>query len=205
MRVAPVCAGGKHATITARGATPRDPSAHVARYTRGRPNQAQGHATTSIQDIASQLNALQVTLAQLASTKTSENDEKKVSFGSTVMAKHFALGALGSKKQTKRPILDSECNMSSFGTTEHFNAKTLRAHNGALQVANGVEIPVVGQGDVGELKDVQLVDGLEHDLISIGQLCDDNKRVTFTSEECIMTDEHTGQRQVIRSQASNGL
>ena len=42
----------------------------------------------------------------------------------------------------------------------------------------------VGGGDTLEIKDVLLVEGLKHNLLSISQLCDKGFKVIFESDYC---------------------
>ena len=52
---------------------------------------------------------------------------------------------------------------------------------------------ILGGGDIGSgnkviIKDVLLVEGLKHSLLSISQLCDRGYRITFEPEQCIIVD-----------------
>ena len=52
---------------------------------------------------------------------------------------------------------------------------------------------ILGVGDIGGedkmiIKDVLLVDGLKHSLLSISQLCDKGYKITFEPNRCLITD-----------------
>jgi len=52
---------------------------------------------------------------------------------------------------------------------------------------------ILGVGDIGSdnkviIKDVLLVEGLKHSLLSISQLCDRGYKITFEPEQCIIVD-----------------
>lgn len=111
----------------------------------------------------------------------------------------------GNNRQKKVAKLDSGCSIHSFGSQKNFDKKTLKGATGTLQVANGVKCDIIAEGKVGNLDNVRLVKGLEHNLISVGQLCDDNKSVMFTKDKCIMVDEITGDQSVIGRRSKSGL
>jgi len=52
---------------------------------------------------------------------------------------------------------------------------------------------ILGVGDIGSgnkviIKDVLLIEGLKHSLLSISQLCDRGYKITFEPEQCIIAD-----------------
>ena len=55
---------------------------------------------------------------------------------------------------------------------------------------------IIGVGDIGSgnkviIKDVLLVEGLKHSLLSISQLCDRGYRITFEPEQCIIANSES--------------
>ena len=54
---------------------------------------------------------------------------------------------------------------------------------------------IIGHGSIGNnslslIENVLHVDGLKHNLLSIGQLCDKSFKVIFESSHCIIKDSH---------------
>jgi len=46
------------------------------------------------------------------------------------------------------------------------------------------------------VKDVLLVEGLKHNLLSISQLCDHGYKITFEPDQCLMADSETPTHQL---------
>ena len=78
----------------------------------------------------------------------------------------------------------------------HFEMKK----GGKVTFGNNAKGKIVGIGQVGKkdstyIKNVLLVDGLKHNLLSVSQLCDKGNRVTFKPKECFVS--HMEENKVI--------
>jgi len=67
---------------------------------------------------------------------------------------------------------------------------------------------ILGVGDIGGdddviIKDVLLVEGLKHSLLSISQLCDKGYKVTFESDLCLVADSKTSEIVLVGKQVNN--
>ena len=67
---------------------------------------------------------------------------------------------------------------------------------------------ILGKGDVGSrdsiiVKDVLVVDGLKHNLLSISQLCDKGYEVTFKPDLCLISHVSTRQTLLIGKRVNN--
>ena len=181
------------------------PDKKSKRKTNNSATQNKSNTKDNYANLASSVESLKATVETLLDRKF--DSEEVVGFGGS------AICLLGGKQNTTyakttrdMPKLDSGCNIHSFGSKTHFKKGSLKTSHGQLQVANGVKCPIVGEGKVGKhLKNVKLVQGLEHDLVSIGQLCDDGKEITFNSKECTMRDITTGRSQTIGTRVESGL
>ena len=68
---------------------------------------------------------------------------------------------------------------------------------GRVAFANGKSGKIISIGMIGKLlshsiDNVYLVDGLQHNLPSISQLCDRGNHVEFSSNQCLITDVKSG-------------
>ena len=77
------------------------------------------------------------------------------------------------------------------GDKELFN-EIKSIDGGKVTFGNNAKGKVIGIGSIGIngtnfIKDVLLVDGLKHNLLSVSQLCDKGNKVIFTSNECLVT------------------
>ena len=79
-------------------------------------------------------------------------------------------------------------NFEAFTT---FEAK----ESGSVSYGDNAKGKILGAGNIGSsptyLKDVLLVEGLKHNLISISQLCDKGYSVKFSSEKCEISHNNT--------------
>jgi len=67
---------------------------------------------------------------------------------------------------------------------------------------------ILGVGDIGSknkviIKDVLLVEGLKHSLLSISQLCDRGYKITFEPEQCIIADSESTETVLVGKRVSN--
>ena len=51
-----------------------------------------------------------------------------------------------------------------------------------MTVADGVQHPIVAEGDVGMFKNVKIAPGLKTDMISVSKLCDDGNKILLTKD-----------------------
>jgi len=66
---------------------------------------------------------------------------------------------------------------------------------------------ILGVGDIGGddkviIKDVLLVDGLKHSLLSIGQLCDKGYKITFEPNLCLIADSKSSETVIVGKRVS---
>jgi len=67
---------------------------------------------------------------------------------------------------------------------------------------------ILGIGDIREddkviIKDVLLVDGLKHNLLSISQLCDKGYKITFEPNLCLITDSKSSETARVSKRVNN--
>jgi len=67
---------------------------------------------------------------------------------------------------------------------------------------------ILGVGDIRSenkviIKDVLLVEGLKHSLLSISQLCDCGYKITFEPEQCIIADLESTETILVGKRVSN--
>jgi len=67
---------------------------------------------------------------------------------------------------------------------------------------------ILGVGDIGSknkviIKDVLLVEGLKHSLLSISQLCDHGYKITFEPEQCTIVDSESTETVLVGKRVSN--
>ncbi|KAJ9541501.1 hypothetical protein OSB04_028007 [Centaurea solstitialis] len=111
----------------------------------------------------------------------------------------------------KEPVVETDCEnrRSSFnnrhawyldsGCSKHMTGRKEILHNfkpkfcGSVQFGNEQYAPIVGYGDVIQdkvtIKKVSLVEGLGHNLFSIGQFCDKDLEVGFKKRRCVVKTE----------------
>ena len=94
-----------------------------------------------------------------------------------------------SPRRRKKAALDSGATAHMFGSVKGFDRKSLQRKGGTVTVANGQELKIVGTGNIGPLRNACLVPGLDQDMVSIGQLCDEGKSVLFTKDAAYITNQ----------------
>jgi len=83
-------------------------------------------------------------------------------------------------------------------TGEKSNFISLAASDeGSAAFINGKFGTIVGIGKIGEslsplIDTMYLVDGLQHNLLSVSQLCDKDNLVVFSSKQCLVVNINTG-------------
>jgi len=97
-----------------------------------------------------------------------------------------------SEKQ-KSWYLDSGCSRHMMG--ERFMFLTLTMKEGGTVGFGGIQIgKIIGFGTIGNssvsIKNVWLVDGLKHNLLSISQFCDNGYDVLFVKNNCTVINTH---------------
>jgi len=91
--------------------------------------------------------------------------------------------------------LDSGCSKHMTGeASQLINLKWKSA--GFVTYGDNNRGRILGVGDIGSgnkviIKDVLLVEGLKHSLLSISQLCDRGYKITFEPEQCIIADSES--------------
>ena len=81
-------------------------------------------------------------------------------------------------------FLDSGCSNHMTGRVDLFASLSRNTNGGAVMIGDGKKCKVIGRGTIGKhpltiLEDVDLVEGLAHNLLSVGQLCSKGFRVSF--------------------------
>ena len=71
------------------------------------------------------------------------------------------------------------------------------SYGGSVAFENGKSGTIVGIGNIGEslshsIDNVYLVDGLQHNLLSVSQLCDKDNFVVFSAKKCLVININTG-------------
>ena len=88
--------------------------------------------------------------------------------------------------------LDSGCSRHMTGDRSRF-VTLAPSEKGFVTYGDNNKGKIIGEGSIGNssnfiLNDVLLVEGLEHNLLSISQLCDKGNEVLFTSKHCVIHD-----------------
>jgi len=68
---------------------------------------------------------------------------------------------------------------------------------GGVAFGNGKSEKIIGVGKICKslsysIDNVYLVDGLQHNLLSVSQLCDRDNYVEFSSDQCLVTNVKSG-------------
>jgi len=103
--------------------------------------------------------------------------------------------------------LDSGCSKHMTGeASQLINLKWKPA--GFVTYGDNNRGMILGVGDIGSenkviIKDVLLVEGLTHSLLSISQLCDRGYKITFEPEQCIIADSESTETFLVGKRVSN--
>ncbi|XP_071722916.1 uncharacterized protein [Rutidosis leptorrhynchoides] len=124
-----------------------------------------------------------------------------------IWVKKEDLKCLMSKTSTKRPAdwhFDSGCLQHMTGDKNILKDITYQCQ-GKVTYGDGNANPIIGEGSLpvsssSKIKNVLLVKGLKHNLISIGQMCDEDCEINFNKHGCKVMNETgdivmTGSRQ----------
>ncbi|XP_022950378.1 uncharacterized protein LOC111453493 [Cucurbita moschata] len=89
--------------------------------------------------------------------------------------------------------LDSGCSRHMTGNPSKF-VNLSKKDGGLVTFGDNKKGKIIGKGTIGNdsctlIENVLLVDGLNHDLLSISQLCDKGFRVVFDKNNCIIEKE----------------
>ena len=129
----------------------------------------------------------------------------KINRGPTLATQLVLQGLWIAKKQLW--YLDSGCSKHMTEDTQKFNNLKMR-QEGFVTYGDNNKGRILGKGDVGShdsiiIKDVLLVDGLKHNLLSISQLCDKGYEVTFKPDLCQISQAFTRQTLLIGKRVNN--
>ncbi|KAF1866172.1 hypothetical protein Lal_00031476 [Lupinus albus] len=96
------------------------------------------------------------------------------------------------RTQGQKWYLDSGCSRHMTGDRSNFLDLSLEG-KGYVTYGDNNKGKILGTGTVGnssqtQIENVLYVEGLEHNLLSISQLCDKGNRVSFDSDCCIIRD-----------------
>ena len=100
------------------------------------------------------------------------------------------------KRKRQQWYLDSACSSHMTGDKRSFlSLKNIKGGNVAF--GNGKSGEIQGIGKVGSMdthaiENVYYVNGLQHNLLSVSQICDKGNNVLFTEKECRVTNSVTG-------------
>ncbi|KAJ0085427.1 hypothetical protein Patl1_07217 [Pistacia atlantica] len=111
-----------------------------------------------------------------------------------IVSAFSALGLQGTGSSSPSWILDS--GASNRMTNSLHGLSNVREYCGSshIQTANGTALPIVAAGDVSSsFKDVLVSPNLSVNLVSVGQLVDQNYDVYFTHGGCVVQDQMSGQ------------
>lgn len=104
---------------------------------------------------------------------------------------------LGNKLGNKQMwYVDSGCSRHMTGEKSNFLSLTA-SEGGSVAFGNGKSGTITGIGKIGEspshsIENVYLVDGLQHNLLSVSQLCDKDNLVVFSAKYCLVVNINTG-------------
>ena len=96
------------------------------------------------------------------------------------------------RTRENRWYLDSGCSRHMTGDRSSF-VTLAPSEKRYVTYGDNNKGKIIGEGSIGNtsnliLNDVLLVEGLEHNLLSISQLCDKGNEVLFTSNHCVIHD-----------------
>ena len=99
------------------------------------------------------------------------------------------------REKGKHWYLDSACSRHMTGNQDNF-LSLKRVKGGKVAFGNRKTGEIQGIGKVGinlkqAIDDVYYVNGLQHNLLSISQMCDKGNKVVFTAGECRVINSTT--------------
>ena len=107
-----------------------------------------------------------------------------------VLSALSALGIQGKSNDISSPwFVDSGASNHMIGTSEHL--KNVRTYNGTqnIQIADGNTLSITAVGDITpSFRHVFVSLGLVSNLISVGQLVDNNCNINFSRAGCVVQD-----------------
>jgi transposase InsO family protein len=105
-----------------------------------------------------------------------------------------AFSALGFSGKSCSPwYFDSGASNHMTNNTQFLNNITKYSGNLKIHTADGNQLPITATGDISStLTNVFVSPGLTSNLISVGQLVDNNCKVQFTKSGCLVQDQHSG-------------
>jgi len=111
-----------------------------------------------------------------------------------IISAFSALGISGKPFSTTSPwYFDSGASNHMTNTAEILTNVTKYSGNLQIHTADGNHLPITAIGDISSsLNDIFVSPSLTSNLISVGQLVDNNCRVEFTKSGCCVQDQHSG-------------
>jgi len=105
-------------------------------------------------------------------------------------------------------FLDSGCSRHMTGDRSNFLSLTA-FNEGSVAFGNGKSGKIIGVGKIGKsfshaIDNVYLVDSLQHNLLSVLQLCGRGNHVGFSSDQCLITNIKSGDV-VLRGKQYNNM
>jgi hypothetical protein len=111
-----------------------------------------------------------------------------------IMSAFSALGILGKTLATSSPwYFDSAASHHMTNTADSLTNVRKYSGNLKIQTVDGNQLPITATGDVFSiLIDVFISPDLNTNLVSIGQLVEDDCKVIFSNSDCIVQDQQSG-------------
>nr|XP_027188662.1 uncharacterized protein LOC113785802 [Cicer arietinum] len=124
-------------------------------------------------------------------------DKAGLGFNQTQKTKLYENFFVGFQNTKRKPwFLDSGCSRHMTGDRNCFITFS-KKDGGSVTFGNDDQAQIKGNGTIGktnsaQINDVQYVEGLKHNLLSISQLCDNGCEVTFKPKVCEIKMARTG-------------
>jgi len=122
--------------------------------------------------------------------------------------KHLAILQAKVRGDNQLVFLDSGCSRHMTGDKSNFLSLTA-FDGGRVAFRNDKYEKIISIGKIGKslshsIDNVYLVDGLQHNLLSVSQLCDRGNHVEFFSDQCLITNVNSGSV-VLRGKRHNNV
>ena len=109
---------------------------------------------------------------------------------------NLANNAANSLENSQLWYVDSVCSRHITGEKSNF-LSLIASDGGSVAFGNGKSGTIIDIGKIGEslphsIDNVYLLDGLQHNLLSVSQLCDKDNLVVFSPTRCLVVNMNTG-------------